>query len=205
MKLENLRLTAPTCTSHLFALFSITFSSVLRVPEWETHTCVLWKYLLYIEFHLAASLCKYKAGTRKKGRVKERLFPQWRLFFFLYPPRLSVQALSVFLSSVICIKKSVIIGWGFFLFPLEAERYRTDSWSFWSPVCSSGLPPLQTFLWSKHYERTYHFKRRPFSAPFRRTCQSLWQRCNHQIYALLPCLPSQVTEGMRVWWRFLFC
>lgn len=110
MKLENLRLTAPTCTSHLFALFSITFSSVLRVPEWETHTCVLWKYLLYIEFHLAASLCKYKAGTRKKGRVKERLFPQWRLFFFLYPPRLSVQALSVFLSSVICIKKSVIIG-----------------------------------------------------------------------------------------------
>lgn len=115
------------------------------------------------------------------------------------------QALSVFLPCVICIKKSVIIGWGFFLFPLEAERYWTDSWSFWSPVCSSGLPPLQTSPWSKHYERTYHFKRRPFSAPFRPTCQSLWQRCNHQIHALLPCLPSQVTKGIRVWWRLSFC
>lgn len=144
---------------------------------------------------------------RKTGRVKERLLPQQSFFSLsLSSPSIGPnQALSVFLPSVICIKKSVIIGWGFFPVPLEAERYWTDSWSFWSPICSSGLPPLQTSPWSKHYERTYHFKRRPFSTPFRPTCQLPWQRCNHQIHALLPCLPSQVTGGMRVWWRFSFC
>lgn len=89
----------------LLIIVALYFNQISQRFKSGKHMCVLCKYLLYNEFHLAPSLCKYKMG-------RERLLSRRCLFFFssLSSPSISSNqalSLSLCLSSLCNLHKKV--------------------------------------------------------------------------------------------------